>query len=169
MPRPLKAPLCLLVLSTSLVISHCLFACPIGDFDGDCAVDYNDLNLFTNQWLDIGGCSGPNCADLDASGKIDLVDYSIFTAFWKHKGSKVVINEIHYDPDVKTEQVEFVELYNTTSQSVDLSGWYFSRGFDFTFPPSTSLSPHGYIVIAENTNVFDPNSLRTPQRRGRGN
>jgi hypothetical protein len=26
--------------------------------------------------------------------------------------AQVVINELHYDPDVKTERVEYVELYN---------------------------------------------------------
>jgi hypothetical protein len=38
----------------------------------------------------------------------------------------IVINEIHYNPDVKTEHVEFIELFNTESSTVDLSGWYFS-------------------------------------------
>ena len=38
----------------------------------------------------------------------------------------VVINEIHYDPDLKYEWVEFVELYNAGPTDVDLSGWSFS-------------------------------------------
>jgi hypothetical protein len=36
--------------------------------------------------------------------------------------SEVVINEIHYNPDVDTELVEFIELYNPGSAAVDLSG-----------------------------------------------
>ena len=35
----------------------------------------------------------------------------------------VVINEIHLNPDVKIEQVEFIELHNTGEQPVDLGGW----------------------------------------------
>ena len=34
----------------------------------------------------------------------------------------VVINEFHYDPDLNTERVEFIELHNTGPSSVDLSG-----------------------------------------------
>ena len=30
--------------------------------------------------------------------------------------------------DIKTEQVEFVELHNPTGDDVDVSGWYFSNG-----------------------------------------
>ena len=45
----------------------------------------------------------------------------------------VVINEIHYDPDVKTELIEFVELHNTAAEDIDLSGWYFRRGISYRF------------------------------------
>ena len=40
----------------------------------------------------------------------------------------MLINEIHLDPDVKTEPVEFIELYNYGDQAIDLSGWLFSDG-----------------------------------------
>jgi hypothetical protein len=64
-------------------------------------------------------------------------------------GSSVVINEIHYDPDIRTELVEFIELYNPGSVEVDLSGWYFSDGISYQFPPGTTLSAGGYIIIAQ--------------------
>src|SRR5580765_7157182 len=46
----------------------------------------------------------------------------------------IVINEIHYNPDVKTEPAEFVELYNAGSNAVNLAGWRFTGGLDFIFP-----------------------------------
>src|SRR5438105_8074026 len=49
----------------------------------------------------------------------------------------VVINEIHYNPDIKTEQVEFIELYNTDATAVDLSGWAFTDAVDYVFPAGT--------------------------------
>jgi len=61
----------------------------------------------------------------------------------------VVINEIHYDPDVKTELVEFVELHNAGTTDIDISGWYFSDGISFQFPDGTILPAGGYIVVAE--------------------
>ncbi|MGB2863675.1 MAG: lamin tail domain-containing protein, partial [Sedimentisphaerales bacterium] len=45
--------------------------------------------------------------------------------------SGVVINEIHYDPDVKTELVEFIELHNTTAADIDLTGWYFTNAVSY--------------------------------------
>ena len=38
----------------------------------------------------------------------------------------VVINEIHYDPEPKTELVEFVELLNTGTEVVSLANWSFT-------------------------------------------
>jgi hypothetical protein len=61
----------------------------------------------------------------------------------------VVINEIHYNPDVKTELVEFVELYNAGATGVDISGWYFSNGISFQFPNGTILPADGYIIVTE--------------------
>src|SRR5215207_6771299 len=64
--------------------------------------------------------------------------------------ASVVINEIHYDPDVKTEQVEFIELHNPGDQPLDLSGAQFTNGVTYTFPNGTSLAPGGYLVVGEN-------------------
>ncbi|MBT3199395.1 MAG: LEPR-XLL domain-containing protein [Phycisphaerales bacterium] len=61
----------------------------------------------------------------------------------------VVINEIHYDPDVRTELVEFIELYNGGDAPVDMSGWYFSDGVDFTFGAGTTIPAGGYLVIGQ--------------------
>ncbi|MCF7973156.1 MAG: lamin tail domain-containing protein, partial [Phycisphaerae bacterium] len=53
--------------------------------------------------------------------------------------AEVVINEIHYNGEDNTAVNEFVELYNTASTSVDLSGWWFSDGIDFQFPQGSSI------------------------------
>jgi hypothetical protein len=66
----------------------------------------------------------------------------------------VVINEIHYHPDVKTEPAEFIELYNPGTNSVDLSAGIFQVASDFAFPPGTTLSRDSYLVLAQNTNFF---------------
>lgn len=61
----------------------------------------------------------------------------------------VIINEVHYDPDVKTELVEFVELYNIGTTDVDLTGWYFSDGISYTFPTGSRLPRNGYLVVVQ--------------------
>jgi len=62
----------------------------------------------------------------------------------------ILINEVHYDPDVKTEPVEFIELFNSGSNTVDLSGWRLADAVTYTFPGGTQLSPSGYLVVAQN-------------------
>ncbi|HUU93619.1 MAG TPA: lamin tail domain-containing protein, partial [Phycisphaerae bacterium] len=62
----------------------------------------------------------------------------------------VIFNEIHYDPDIKTEPAEFVELHNTTADPIDLSHWTISDGIEFEFPETTILPGYGYVVVAEN-------------------
>jgi len=62
----------------------------------------------------------------------------------------IVINEMHVDPDVKTQPVEYVELYNAGTTSANLSGWYFSDGISYVFPQGTYLPAGGYLVVAEN-------------------
>ena len=47
----------------------------------------------------------------------------------------VVINEIHYAPDVRTELVEFVELYNTGPNDVNLVGWQLCDGITIHLRP----------------------------------
>ena len=67
--------------------------------------------------------------------------------------ASIVINEIHYNPDVKTEPVEFVELYNTGPGAVNLAGWRFSDGLNFTFP-ATNVAAGGFVVVAQNLAAF---------------
>ncbi len=66
----------------------------------------------------------------------------------------IVINEIHYHPPDKTEPAQFIELYNAGDKAVDLSGWKFYSGVQFTFPAGARLAPDAYFVVAQNTNFF---------------
>src|SRR4051812_5979272 len=85
--------------------------------------------------------------------------------------AQVVINEIHYQPveqphfntsgvptysdtnlpaDLSDDIHEFLELYNSGANPVDLSGWSFTAGVDYTFPANTSLPAGGYLLVAKN-------------------
>ena len=61
----------------------------------------------------------------------------------------ILINEIHFNPSEGNEY-EFVELYNSGSCIVDLSGYCFTDGIDFTFPQEANIEASEYIVIAKN-------------------
>ena len=49
---------------------------------------------------------------------------------------------------------EYVELCNTGKEAVDLGGWAFVEGIEFTFPSNTMLGPGDYIVVCNNATVL---------------
>ncbi len=59
----------------------------------------------------------------------------------------VVINEVYYHPKSDRDAEEFVEVYNPTSQTVNLSGWAIGDGFGYHFPLGTLLPADSYLVI----------------------
>jgi hypothetical protein len=67
--------------------------------------------------------------------------------------AQVQINEIMYHPGSGESGDEFVELYNSSGGVVDLTGWSFD-GIDYTFPPGSSITAGGYLVLASNATQF---------------
>ena len=67
--------------------------------------------------------------------------------------AEIVINELMFSPPsegivaLENPDLEFVELANTGATGVNLAGWSFADGIDFTFP-SVTLAPGGYLVVA---------------------
>ena len=67
---------------------------------------------------------------------------------------QVVINEIMYHPASENPLEEYLELLNRGTNAVDLSGWRFVNGVDFTFPPGTVIGPGEYLVVAASLSNF---------------
>jgi hypothetical protein len=70
--------------------------------------------------------------------------------------STVVINEIMYDP---SSGGEYLELYNTGTQTIDLSQWTLQSGEEsYRLPFGSMLGPTSYLVVADTqlllTNVY---------------
>lgn len=76
----------------------------------------------------------------------------------------LVINEIHYHPLdsinpalgllINDDFFEFIELKNETSQVIDISKAFFSRGINYTFPDNTILLPGEIIVLCSDYTWF---------------
>ena len=66
------------------------------------------------------------------------------------EAAAVVINEIMYHPISEDDDDQYIELYNPGAQGVDLGGWRFIDGIDFTFPQGTTMPAGGYLVVARN-------------------
>ena len=83
----------------------------------------------------------------------------------------IVINEIHYNPDIDQGQedadYEFVELFNRCEDTVDVSGWSLYKHdncwgchYDeiFTFEHDYEILSHEYVVLSHNSHYY-PGSL----------
>jgi PKD repeat protein len=68
---------------------------------------------------------------------------------------QLVITEIMYNPpESGNDSLEFIELYNADDINIDLEGFYFGEGVEFTFPAYT-LAPGHYFLVAVDSVVFE--------------
>ncbi|MDB6039074.1 MAG: hypothetical protein JWM99_2915, partial [Verrucomicrobiales bacterium] len=65
--------------------------------------------------------------------------------------SDIVINEIMYAPISLDSDDQFVELFNRGPETVNLGGWKFVSGINYTIPPNTLLAPGDYLAVAKNS------------------
>ena len=129
-----------------------------GALPGNSFVDAVHLERFDGEQLSTAGGS----AEANAGSSTDTADFDTLAEYRLQAESRVVINELHVDPDVKTELVEFVELCNPTSSEVDLTGWQFTSGISYTFPAGAKMPAGGYIIVAQ-----DPNHIHAKWSSGR--
>ncbi len=122
--------------------------------DGSCGnipgcTNPNADNYDSTATIDDGSCIVSGCMDslaLNYDSTATLDDGSCYFT-----EPLIVINEIHYNPCVAQGEdfdFEFLELYNADVVTVDLSGFTFAQGFDFTFPDGASIAPDEYIILA---------------------
>ncbi len=76
----------------------------------------------------------------------------------ENPGYPVVINEICYTSDTVLAGGDWVELHNTGSQYIDLSGWILKDSdplHEYTIGPRTILEPGGFLVICRDLMGFE--------------
>jgi hypothetical protein len=60
----------------------------------------------------------------------------------------VTFQEIHYNPPL-TQDSEWIELHNQMAVNVDISGWKFTNGVEYTFPQGTIINAGANLIIAK--------------------
>ena len=147
---------------------HCRYLLR-GDVNGDCVVDMADVHLMASKWLGVDDCID-NCADVNEDEQIDGIDLAILSEAWQQEIS-VVINEFMASNSLSLQDEDgsysdWIELYNYSSEPVNLQGWYLTddkgdlRKWQF---PSVTLLPDSYLVVfASSKNRTNPtNPLHT--------
>ena len=64
-------------------------------------------------------------------------------------------SELAIDPTLTAEDFEFVELTNTGSTPLDISGASFVEGISLSFPPQTILAAGQHILVVANLTAFN--------------
>jgi hypothetical protein len=99
------------------------------------------------------------CVDVHAGDGVNLEDFARLAGNWLRETSPVLINEFMADNEstlattVEGEEVfaDWIELYNASSLTIDLEGWYLTDKRDdltqWAFPAEVVLEPGEYLVV----------------------
>lgn len=72
-------------------------------------------------------------------------------------GGNVVISEVNYHSDNGLDSGDWIELHNTTGSPVNVAGWVLKDAGitnTYTIPQNTTIPANGYLVLCENTFLF---------------
>ncbi|MHC4745382.1 MAG: CotH kinase family protein, partial [Planctomycetota bacterium] len=169
-----------LFLLAALVAGQVLGKCPESDLNGDCTVDFEDLEVFASQWL-FSPETGSE-ADLDTLNGVENRDFALLVKEWGQTGIPLVINEVlasnssgHRDPQGQAD--DWFEVYNAGEDTYDIAHMYVTDDLDeptkWEIPTSsrglTRVAPKGYAIIWADKDVQDnPNGLHADFQLGAG-
>ena len=140
--------------------------CPVGNLNTDCRVNWEDLRILADQWLNSGDCSAdPNCADLYVDNIVNMLDMAILADNWGVKGSyPLVINEFMalnqgfiLDP-ADNQDNDWIEIYNYGDDPIDIGGMHLTDDDPYDplaewwqiptgYPEQTTIAAGGYLLI----------------------
>lgn len=64
--------------------------------------------------------------------------------------ARVVINEVMYHAPDDLQDLEYIELFNSGGEAVDIGGWGLAKGVKVKFPAGTKIAGKGFLVVARN-------------------
>lgn len=98
--------------------------------------------------------SNGDSLSISVTGSTDLhANFVIDTSVIKN----IVINEINYNSSEDFELGDWIELYNRSEQSINISDWYFSdsdSAHKFIILAGTIIEPGNYLVLVEDDSAF---------------
>jgi len=170
MPRFMKISLLSLVLTVALLgspmgsLRTVKAECPAGDLNGDCQVNFLDIQVFAEQWL----AAPESPADLNKNDEVGMDDFALLADQWHRKGIPLAINESMASNsscirDTQGQYDDWVELYNYGADDINVGGMYLtdnlsvptkwqipygnSAVMDLAIPVGTTIPAGGYLLI----------------------
>ena len=105
--------------------------------------------------------TGWNDGNKSLSRLIDLSTDQSYTAYFDevtgNNDSAIVINEINYKSAVSLDTKDWVEFYNNSGVTMDISGWLFRDDDDlhaYIFQSPTTIQPYNYLVLCRDAQAF---------------
>ncbi len=105
--------------------------------------------------------TGWNDGNKSLSRVIDLSTDQSYTAYFDevtgNNDSAIVINEINYKSAVNLDTKDWVEFYNNSGVTMDISGWLFRDDDDlhaYIFQSPTTIQPYNYLVLCRDAQAF---------------
>jgi len=88
----------------------------------------------------------------DGSGELYPMTRPTLNPAGENSGPRVgpvIISEVQYNPvgGIGAVNLEFIEIYNTTASTEDLTNWRIRKSVDFDFPAGTLLAPQAALVV----------------------
>ena len=114
------------------------------------------------RWEFSGGLPESTCAGLELTLDNNATINAVFEKDANAAFNSVVINEINYKSADDFDTKDWIELYNTTAATINLSGWKLLDGEAdeaFIMPVGTTIEAYGYLVVCANQNkllAFNP-------------
>ena len=135
--------------------------CPAGDLNGDCRIDFLDVQIFAGQWLEpSGSCSDSNCADLDGVDGVTMSDFVLLTRNWRQVGIPLAISEFMASnsssvPDPQGHYDDWIEIHNFGTYVINIGGMFLTDNLSIPTkwqipvnnPALTTIQPGGYLLI----------------------
>ena len=152
---------------SSVEVSYCLS--DVADLAGPdnlfTAPVFNNPANYNFEILDHSPClnSGDPDSNLDSNAtRPDIgADYTFDPddyPYVDHKVDKIIINEINFNNSDSTNSGDWIELYNQSDSTFNISGWIFKDQIDlhsFTIPLGTVIEYNGYLIICRDEEAFN--------------
>lgn len=113
--------------------------------------DGNDVEI-TATFSDENTCTYTETIE---NSKVDACSSTTSTCNYTVGG--IYISELSYNPATNQgsdANCEYIEIFNAYSEDVNLDGWRFTSGINYTFTSSQTIPSGGYIILASNSSAI---------------
>ena len=151
-----KTTLILLLLLVFFANPDDVYPAIIGDLDGNYRIDYRDVRILAQEWLDPICLTSGCVAELDSVDGVSMGDLAVLANRWQMEEAFVVISEfmaanINTLLDGDGQSSDWIEIYNPTDTILNLDGWYLTDNdanlTKWKFPNGVEIEPGKFLIV----------------------